>query len=86
MRNAGFIALIILLLLVVYSAFNQPSTLKTIPITTAIKQANAGEYSNMQVTGNEIQITLKGDSKATFKTFEEPNATLKDRRSKLFKG
>jgi cell division protease FtsH len=77
MRNAGFIALIVLLLLVVYSAFNQPSTLKTIPITTAIKNANAGDYYKFQVSGNEIQITPKGQSKATLKTYEEPNANLK---------
>ncbi len=77
MRNAGFIALIILLLLVVYSAFNQPSTLKTIPITTAIKNANAGDYSKFQVSSNEITITVKGQSKATLKTYEEPNANLK---------
>src|SRR5580704_14338519 len=77
MRNAGFIALIVLLLLVVYSAFNQPSTLKTIPITTAIQNANKGEYSNLAVNNNEVQITVKGDSKPTLKTYEEPNATLK---------
>ena len=77
MRNAGFIALIVLLLLVVYSAFNQPSTLKTIPITTAIKNANAGDYNKFQISGNEIQITPKGKSKATLKTYEEPNANLK---------
>ncbi|MHB1865497.1 MAG: ATP-dependent zinc metalloprotease FtsH [Candidatus Saccharimonadales bacterium] len=77
MRNAGFIALIVLLLLVIYSAFNQPSSLKTIPITQAIQQANAGKYSTMQVSGNEVQITLKGQTKPTLKTYEEPNATLK---------
>lgn len=77
MRNAGFIALIILLLLVVYSALNQPSTLKTIPITTAIKNANAGDYTKFQISSNEITITPKGQSKATLKTYEEPNATLK---------
>jgi cell division protease FtsH len=77
MRNAGFIALIILLLLVLYSAFHQPSNLKTIPITTAIKNANSGEYSKFAVNGNEVQITVKGQSKPTLKTYEEPNATLK---------
>jgi cell division protease FtsH len=77
MRNAGFIALIILLFLVIYSAFNQPSTLKTIPITTAIKNANAGDYKTFAVNNNEVQITPKGQSKATLKTYIEPNANLK---------
>jgi len=77
MRNAGFIALIVLLLLVVYSALNQPSTLKTIPITEAIKNANDGDYSNFAISGNEIQITVKGKTKATLKSYEEQNANLK---------
>ena len=77
LRNAGFIALIILLLLVVYSAFNQPSNLKTIPITTAIKDANNGEYSKFNVSNNEVKITVKGQSNPTLKTYIEPNATLK---------
>jgi len=77
MRNAGFIALIVLLLLVIYSAYNQPTTLKTIPITEAVYNANKGEYSDLNVNGNQVQITLKGDSKPTIKTYIEPNANLK---------
>ena len=78
LRNAGFVALIILLILVVFSAINSPSTLKTIPLTTAISNANAGKYSSLKVTGNEVDITVKGQKTATLKTYEEPNATLKD--------
>ena len=78
MRNAGFIALIILFALILYSAFNRPSNLKTIPITTAVKNANEGKYSKFNVSGNEVQITLKGQNSPTLRTYEEPNATLKD--------
>lgn len=78
MKNAGFIALIILFLLVLYTAFNQPSKLQTIPITTAVEQANKGEFSTMKISGNEVQITKKGDTNPTLKTYIEPNATLKD--------
>ncbi len=78
MRNAGFIALIILFALILYSAFNQPSNLKTIPITTAIKNANEGKYSKFNVSGNEVKITVIGQNSPSLKTYEEPNATLKD--------
>jgi cell division protease FtsH len=77
MRNAGFIALIVLLLLVIFSAYNQPATLKSIPITQAIYNANKSEYSTFNVNGNEVQITVKGQSKPTLKTYIEPNANLK---------
>lgn len=77
MRNAGFIALVILFILVIYSAFNQPSTLKTIPITTAIHNANNGDYSKFKVSGNEVQIVKKGQTTPSIKTYIEPNANLK---------
>ncbi|HET9174449.1 MAG TPA: ATP-dependent zinc metalloprotease FtsH [Candidatus Saccharimonadales bacterium] len=78
MKNAGFIALIILFGLIIYAAYNQPSSLQKIPITTAVKQANAGEYSQITVNGNELDITKKGQSTPSIKSYLEPNATLKD--------
>ncbi|HSX36809.1 MAG TPA: cell division protein FtsH, partial [Patescibacteria group bacterium] len=79
MKNVGFIALIVLFGLIIFAAYNQPSTLKQIPITSAVQQANHGEYASIMVTnGNELQITKKGDNHPTLKTFLEPNATLKD--------
>jgi cell division protease FtsH len=77
-KNAGFITLIILALLVVYAATSQPSNLKKIPITTAVTQANSGQYSKITVSGNELTITQKGDNHPTLKSFLEPNATLRD--------
>src|SRR5665213_3467779 len=77
-KNAGFIAIIILFGLVVLSAFNQPSTLKEIPATQAIADTNAGKYSNLVVVNNEVDITVKGQSKATLKTFVDGNSSLKD--------
>ena len=78
MKNAGFIALLVLIGLIIFASYNQPSNLKKIPITTAVQQANRGEYSKIVVNGNELDITKKGDNRASLKTFLEPNATLKD--------
>ena len=78
MKNAGFIALLVLIGLIIFASYNQPSNLKKIPITTAVQQANRGEYSKIVVNGNELDITKKGDSHASLKSFLEPNATLKD--------
>lgn len=78
MKNLGFIALIILAALIVLAATGQPSTLKSIPVTTAVQQANDGEYSKIGVSGNQLTITRKGDSRPTLKSYLEPNATLKD--------
>ena len=77
-KNAGFVALIILIGLVVYTGYRSPSSLKEIPITQAVQEANAGDYTKIVVSGNELDITKKGDNHATLKSFVEPNATLKD--------
>jgi hypothetical protein len=48
-KNAGFIAIIVLLGLIIFAATDQPNTLQKIPLTTAVQQANAGDYSNIVV-------------------------------------
>lgn len=77
MKNAGFIALLVIFALVVLAAVNKPSNMQSIPITTAISNANSGNYSKFNVNGNTVEITKKGDKTATLKTYIEPNATLK---------
>jgi hypothetical protein len=42
MKNLGFIALLVLFGLIIFAAYNQPNTLKSIPATTAIKDTNDG--------------------------------------------
>ncbi|HET7060259.1 MAG TPA: ATP-dependent zinc metalloprotease FtsH [Candidatus Saccharimonadales bacterium] len=78
MKNAGFIALIILFGLVIVAAVNQPSSLKTISASQAIADTNAGKYSKIVVSNNELDITPKGESRATLKTYVDTNSSLKE--------
>ncbi len=78
MKNAGFIALLILFGLIIFAAANQPSSLKSIPSTTSISDNNAGKYSKIVVNGNELDITPKGENKATLKTYVDGNSSLKE--------
>jgi cell division protease FtsH len=78
MKNAGFIALIVLFGLIFFAASAQPNALKKIPLTQAIAEANDGKYSKLEVGSNQVTITKKGDDHATFKTYKDPNASLKD--------
>jgi cell division protease FtsH len=81
----GFVALLILIAFISYAAYHQPSTLKEIPISQAVKQANAGDYQKIEVSGSEIDITQKGESKPSLKAHLETNATLKDEGFNLSK-
>ena len=78
LKNVVFVTLIVLIGLIIIAATNQTPAMKEIPLTQAVQEANAGQYSKIVVDGNELDITKKGDKTATLKTFTEPNATLKD--------
>jgi cell division protease FtsH len=76
-KNAGFIVLVILFALIVFLAYDQPSNLQEISSTQAISQNNAGNYSKILVSGNELQITPKNQNHPTLKTYVDPNTNLK---------
>jgi cell division protease FtsH len=76
-KNIGFVALLVLMGLIIITATNQTPSMQTIPLTQAVQQSNAGDYSTIVVNGNELDITKKGQKTATLKTYTESNATLK---------
>jgi cell division protease FtsH len=77
-KNIGFIALIALIILIIISALSQPNSLKEIPISQAIRDANAGKYSEIIVSGQQLTITTKGTNAPTLKTYMEEGATTQD--------
>jgi cell division protease FtsH len=81
MKNFGFAALIILVALISFAAYRQPNPLKEIPLSQAVQQANAGEYSKILVSGEELKITTKDqkDQKnPSLRSYNEKNANLQD--------
>jgi cell division protease FtsH len=77
-RNAGFVALIILFALIVFAAYGQGKSMQNIPLSQAINDANKGEYSKIEVNGNELLITKQGQNAPTLKTFKDPSDSLKE--------
>jgi cell division protease FtsH len=77
-RNVGFVALLILFGLIIFAAFGQPSTTKTIPLTEAVSQSNEGKYQKIVIAGNELSITKKGEDQVSLKSYKDPNTSLKD--------
>jgi len=75
-KNFGFIALIILFGLIIFAASNQPSTLKEVPFSDVVKRANEGEIKRITITGNELQITKKGDDQPTEKSRQQPGSSI----------
>lgn len=77
-RNVGFVALLILFGLIIFAAYGQPSTSKTIPLTEAVSQSNEGKYKKIEIAGNELSITKKGEDQVSLKSYKDPNTSLKD--------
>lgn len=77
-KNVGFVVLVVLLSLIIFATYGKPSNLKEIPESTAISQANNGEYSKINKTGNELKITKRGDKEPSLKTYTDPQASLKE--------
>lgn len=77
-KNIGFIALLVLFAMVIFAAYNQPSSLKTINTTQAVSENNSGKYSKIVVSGNELTITTKGQDKPTLRTTVGSNSSLKE--------
>jgi len=75
-KNAGFVALLILFGLVVFAAFNQPSTLKDVPFSQIVNRANEGQIKRIVITGNELEITTKDQTKATEKSRKETGSSI----------
>src|SRR5262245_6068932 len=76
-KSVGFIALLILFALIGLAFYGQRS-MPTIPLTQAVSESNQGRYTKIEVSGNQLDITKKGDKSATVKTYKDPNASLKD--------
>jgi cell division protease FtsH len=85
-RNAGFIAVVILIFLIVVAGLNQSSPLKEVPITQVVKEANEGKYDKIVVSGDELKVTKKGDDQATLKSITDPNTSLQDQGIKIDQG
>lgn len=85
MKNAGFIAIIVLLALILLAYYNQPSNLKEVPFTQAVSEANGGKYSKIDVKTNELTITKKGENVPSLRTNIDSNSSLAEQGFKLDK-
>ncbi len=75
-KNAGFVALLLLLGLIVFAAFNQPSQLKEVPFSQVVDEANNGQLTRITVTGEELAVTPKGSDKPTEQSRKEAGSSI----------
>ena len=80
-RSAFFIGLMLILAVLLIMNMNRNETKKTeVPISEVIQRANdaEGNIAKITVTGNVLDITLKGEKQATETSRKDPSGTLYD--------
>lgn len=78
-KNLGWIILAIFAAIFLVSYLLQPATtIKEVPITTVVKEANAGKYSKIEIDGQKLLITKKGEDKPTITANKEVGTSVKD--------
>jgi cell division protease FtsH len=76
-KNAGFIVLLVLFGLVIYSAVGHPTKLNTVPFSQVIAQANNGQIKKITVSGDQnLEITPVGQSQPTEKSYKEAGSSI----------
>ena len=76
LKSAGFVALLILFGLIIFSATNQPSELKGVTFSDVIKRANSGEIKKIEIAGDELKIVKKNEDKATEQSRKEAGSSI----------
>jgi len=77
-RLGIFWAIVIFAILGGIALFTPQSTLKDAAISDVVKQANAGEVSLLEIQGDSIKVTLKGETKPTEQTIKQSGVSIQD--------
>ena len=78
MRLTLFWAILVVGVLIAIAVFSPQDNLKSVPLSTVIKAANAGEISKIEVQGNDLKITPKGSDKVTEKSTKDATSSLQE--------
>lgn len=75
-KNAGFVAIIILLGLILIAATNDTNKLPEIPVSEVINDANNGEIKKITIKGDEIEVTRQGEDSPSAISRQQQGSSL----------
>ena len=77
-KNVGFILLLVVFGLLIWSTNQNKSNLKEVPLSDVISQANQGQYKKIEIKGGKLEITKKDEDKASLQSFMNDQTSLKE--------
>jgi cell division protease FtsH len=75
-RLSLFWAILVFIVLAVIAVTAPQSTLKDVSISDVIRRANAGEIKKIEIEGEEVKVTPKGQDKATERSVKEGSSSI----------
>lgn len=75
-KSVAFAALLILFGLIIFSALNQPSKLKSVTFSDVVKRANSGEIKKIEIAGDQLKVIKKGEDKASEESRKEAGSSI----------
>src|SRR6478672_5183279 len=76
LRLGLFWAILVVSTLTVIALTTPQESLKEVSLKNVTERANKGEISKIQITGDDVKVTPKGQDKATEKTVKEPSSSI----------
>jgi cell division protease FtsH len=77
-KNIGFIAILILVGMVIFASLGQSPDLEEIPLSQTVQRANEGEFEEILVRGDTLEITVQGEEEPTLRSRKDPQASLRE--------
>jgi cell division protease FtsH len=75
-RLSLFWAILVFVVLTVIAVMSPHSTLKDVSISDVISRANKGEITKIELQGDDVKVTPKGQEKPTEKSVKEGNSSI----------
>ncbi|MGB3945755.1 MAG: ATP-dependent zinc metalloprotease FtsH [Candidatus Saccharimonadales bacterium] len=78
LRLGMFWAILVVTTLTVIALTTPQENLKEVAISSVIERANKGEVTKLEVTGDDVKVTVKGQDKPTEKSIKASGSSLKE--------
>lgn len=75
-RTTLFWAILVFFVLVLVAFISPPKNLKTVPLSQVIGEANSGQISKLELQGDTIEVTPKGENRATEQSYKESGSSI----------
>ena len=77
-KNIGFLLILAIIAAVFFFGYRSPDNLTEKAYSDVIARANNGEIAKLEVQGEEIKVTVRGEDESTEKTRMQDGADLYD--------